>query len=162
MPGADAPARGIDRVEWTFDPLEIKNAYFNLMRLGAVVRRLIPNCYGVTASPLHGGLLSGTGRKDSGERSSGGRAAEALARMRPQVEAYEKLCAGLGAEPALVALAWLLHQPAVTAPIIGPRTVAQLESALRALPITLDAGTLARLDEICPGPGGAAPEAYAC
>jgi predicted GNAT superfamily acetyltransferase len=53
---ADALERGIDRVEWTFDPLEIKNAYFNLMRLGAVVRRFIPNCYGVTASPLHGGL----------------------------------------------------------------------------------------------------------
>ncbi|HCU97286.1 MAG TPA: aldo/keto reductase, partial [Actinobacteria bacterium] len=127
---------------------------------------VLPACQGygvgvIAWSPLHGGLLSGTGRKDSGERSSGGRAAEALARMRPQVEAYEKLCAGLGAEPALVALAWLLHQPAVTAPIIGPRTVAQLESALRALPITLDAGTLARLDEIFPGPGGAAPEAYA-
>lgn len=52
----DALARGIDTVEWTFDPLEIKNAYFNIMRLGAVVRRFIPNCYGVTASPLHGGL----------------------------------------------------------------------------------------------------------
>jgi predicted GNAT superfamily acetyltransferase len=52
----DALARGIDLVEWTFDPLEIKNAYFNIMRLGAVVRRFIPNCYGVTASPLHGGL----------------------------------------------------------------------------------------------------------
>jgi predicted GNAT superfamily acetyltransferase len=53
---ADALERGIEVVEWTFDPLEIKNAYFNLMRLGAVVRRIIPNCYGVTASPLHGGL----------------------------------------------------------------------------------------------------------
>ena len=53
---ADALERGIDLVEWTFDPLEIKNAYFNVMRLGAVVRRLIPNCYGVTGSPLHGGL----------------------------------------------------------------------------------------------------------
>jgi predicted GNAT superfamily acetyltransferase len=52
----DALARGIDRVEWTFDPLEIKNAYFNLMRLGATVRRFVPNCYGVTGSPLHGGL----------------------------------------------------------------------------------------------------------
>jgi predicted GNAT superfamily acetyltransferase len=52
----DALARGIDRVEWTFDPLEIKNAYFNLMRLGAVVRRFLPNCYGITGSPLHAGL----------------------------------------------------------------------------------------------------------
>ena len=52
----DALSRGIRLVEWTFDPLEIKNAYFNLMRLGAIVRRLIPNCYGITTSPLHGGL----------------------------------------------------------------------------------------------------------
>ena len=81
--------------------------------------------------------------------------------MRPQVEAYEELCAKIGWEPALVALAWLLHQPAVTAPIIGPRTVAQLDSALRALEVMLDHEALARLDEIFPGPGGAAPEAYA-
>ncbi len=53
---ADALARGIECIEWTFDPLEVKNAYFNLMRLGAVVRRLIPNCYDITASPLHSGL----------------------------------------------------------------------------------------------------------
>ncbi|HEX5431687.1 MAG TPA: GNAT family N-acetyltransferase [Bryobacteraceae bacterium] len=52
----DALARGIDLIEWTFDPLEIKNAYFNLVRLGAVVRRFVPNQYGSTTSPLHGGL----------------------------------------------------------------------------------------------------------
>ena len=52
----DALRRGIQLVEWTFDPLELKNAYFNLVRLGAVARRLIPNCYGVTSSPLHAGL----------------------------------------------------------------------------------------------------------
>jgi predicted GNAT superfamily acetyltransferase len=52
----DALRRGIKLIEWTFDPLEPKNAHFNLMRLGAVARRFIPNCYGVTASPLHGGL----------------------------------------------------------------------------------------------------------
>jgi aryl-alcohol dehydrogenase-like predicted oxidoreductase len=60
-----------------------------------------------------------------------------------------------------VALAWLLHQPAVTAPIVGPRTQEQLDGALRALEITLDADALARIDEIFPGPGGTAPEAYA-
>jgi aryl-alcohol dehydrogenase-like predicted oxidoreductase len=49
----------------------------------------------------------------------------------------------------------------VTAPIIGPRTVEQLENAVRATKIVLDAGTLKRLDEIFPGPGGSAPEAYA-
>jgi len=52
----DALARGIELVEWTFDPLELKNAYFNLVRLGAIVRRFLPNCYGITTSPLHGGM----------------------------------------------------------------------------------------------------------
>jgi predicted GNAT superfamily acetyltransferase len=52
----DAQRRGIELVEWTFDPLEIRNAYFNIVRLGAIVRRYIPNAYGVTSSPLHGSL----------------------------------------------------------------------------------------------------------
>lgn len=52
----DAIERGIQLVEWTFDPLELKNARFNLVRLGAIARRFIPNCYGITESPLHAGL----------------------------------------------------------------------------------------------------------
>jgi predicted GNAT superfamily acetyltransferase len=52
----DALQRGINLVEWTFDPLEVKNAYLNFMRLGAIARRYLPNCYGVTTSPLHGGM----------------------------------------------------------------------------------------------------------
>lgn len=52
----EAVRRGIDLIEWTFDPLDLKNAYFNLVRLGAVARRYLPNCYGVTDSPLHAGL----------------------------------------------------------------------------------------------------------
>ena len=52
----DALARGIELVEWTFDPLEIKNAFFNIERLGAIVRRYLENEYGATSSPLHGGL----------------------------------------------------------------------------------------------------------
>jgi predicted GNAT superfamily acetyltransferase len=52
----DAIARGLDLIEWTFDPLQLKNAHFNLARLGAIVRRYIPNCYGRTSSPLHAGL----------------------------------------------------------------------------------------------------------
>ncbi len=52
----DALARGIDLIEWTFDPLQIKNAYFNLVRLGAIARRFIPNMYGAFSSPLQGGL----------------------------------------------------------------------------------------------------------
>jgi aryl-alcohol dehydrogenase-like predicted oxidoreductase len=60
-----------------------------------------------------------------------------------------------------VALAWLLHNPAVTAPIIGPRTMQQFEESLRAIDIKLDAALLGKLDAIWPGPGGEAPEAYA-
>jgi aryl-alcohol dehydrogenase-like predicted oxidoreductase len=67
----------------------------------------------------------------------------------------------LGKPPAAVALAWLLHNPIVTAPIIGPRTIEQLESTLHATEIRLDKATLEKLDEIFPGPGGEAPEAYA-
>jgi predicted GNAT superfamily acetyltransferase len=52
----DALTRGIGLVEWTFDPLVTKNAYFNFMRLGAVSRRYLPNIYGITTSPLHGSL----------------------------------------------------------------------------------------------------------
>jgi len=52
----DALARGISLIEWTFDPLELKNAFFNIERLGAIVRRYVPNQYGITASPLHAGL----------------------------------------------------------------------------------------------------------
>src|SRR5262245_66388141 len=52
----DALGRGIELVEWTFDPLEIKNAYFNLVRLGAIARRFLPNCYGITPSPWTGCL----------------------------------------------------------------------------------------------------------
>ena len=78
------------------------------------------------------------------------------------VERWERLCADLGEEPAAVALAWLLHQEGVTAPIIGPRTMAQLEGAsLRAVELRLDDDTLAAIDAIFPGPGGRAPEAYA-
>jgi NDP-hexose C3-ketoreductase / dTDP-4-oxo-2-deoxy-alpha-D-pentos-2-ene 2,3-reductase len=65
------------------------------------------------------------------------------------------------ARPAHDTLAWLLHQAAVSATIVGPRTVEQLTGSLHALDITLDDSTLARLDEIWPGPGGQAPEAYA-
>lgn len=52
----EALERGIDLIEWTFDPFQVKNAHFNIARLGAIVRRYIPNCYGRTSSPLHGGL----------------------------------------------------------------------------------------------------------
>ena len=86
---------------------------------------------------------------------------EAFEEHEDQVEAYEALCQELGEEPADVALAWLLHNPVVTAPIIGPRTMEQLESAVRATEIRLDGEVMEKLDEIFPGPGGEAPKAYA-
>jgi NDP-hexose 2,3-enoyl reductase len=117
-------------------------------------------------SPLHGGLLSGALRKlqeGAAGRTSGGRAAESLEEHRPVIEAYEKLCAELGHDPANVALGWLLSRPGVTAPIIGPRTIEQLDASLGALEVTLDDPTLARLDELFPpiGSGGPGPEAWA-
>ncbi|GAA2355440.1 hypothetical protein Cme02nite_69510 [Catellatospora methionotrophica] len=117
-------------------------------------------------SPLHGGLLSGALRKikdGTAARSGDGRATDALAEHRGTIEAYEKLCESLDADPADVALAWLLSRPGVTAPIIGPRTADQLDKTLGALTLTLDEDTLTRLDELFPpvGKGGPGPEAWA-
>ena len=132
----------------------------------AIELEVVPACrhYGlglIPWSPLAGGLLGGALEKvESGRRSN----PDLIARVeskRPQLEAYENLCREIGSPPGEVALAWLLHNPVVTAPIIGPRTLEQLESAVRATKIQLDDGVLARLDEIFPGPGGEAPNAYA-
>ncbi|HEX6871533.1 MAG TPA: aldo/keto reductase [Micromonosporaceae bacterium] len=117
-------------------------------------------------SPLHGGLLSGALRKlaeGKAERTSEGRAAEGLEQHRAELEQFEQLCESLGEEPANVALAWLLARPEVTAPIVGPRTMQQLDGPLRSLEITLSGETLATLDQLFPpvGNGGPAPEAWA-
>ncbi len=112
-------------------------------------------------SPLAGGLLAGALHKvEEGRRSQQYMLGEVEGR-RDQLKEWEDLCEQLGERPSDVALAWLLAQPVVTAPIIGPRTVEQLEGSLRALEVKLDAEVLGRLDRIFPGPGGAAPEAYA-
>lgn len=104
-------------------------------------------------------------REGGGSRGTSDQSAEALARHRDTIAAYEDLAADLGVDPADLAIAWLLHQDGVTGPIIGPRTVEQLEGSLRALDITLEPDILTRLDELFPppGPNGAkpAPEAYA-
>jgi aryl-alcohol dehydrogenase-like predicted oxidoreductase len=115
----------------------------------------------VAYSPLGGGLLGGVLSKErEGRRASPGMQ-ETVDRRRSQLETWEGLCSELGEQPADVALAWLLHNPVLTAPIVGPRTIAQLEGALHALSITLDDELLQKLDAIWPGPGGEAPEAYA-
>jgi aryl-alcohol dehydrogenase-like predicted oxidoreductase len=127
---------------------------------------VIPACeeYGlglIPWSPLASGLLAGVLQKIAEGRRAGERVQEAVEKHRAQLEAWEAFCGDMDEHPADVALAWLLAQPAVTAPIIGPRTMEQLNGSLRALEIDLDEETLARLDEIWPGPGGRAPEAYA-
>ena len=127
---------------------------------------VIPACeaYGVGVlpwSPLSGGLLAGVLSADDVGRRSSTQMHERAAAIRPQLEAWEELCSELGESSATIGLAWLLHQPAVTAPIIGPRTMEQLDDALRAPTITLPDEVLRRLDEIFPGPGGEAPMAYA-
>ncbi len=131
-----------------------------------VEMEVLPACqaYGLGVipwSPLAGGLLGGILSDSSGERRRSERIQEALERNRAKIEAYEAFCRELGEHPANVAIAWLLHQPAVTAPIIGPRTVEQLEQIMRSVEIKLDEAALKRLDEIFPGPGGPAPEAFA-
>ncbi len=125
---------------------------------------VIPACldYGlglIPWSPLGGGLLAGKPTGEGGRRSEGW-VAEALAKNADQLEKWEALCKGLGESPADVAIAWMFHQKAVTAPIIGPRTMEQLDGAIHTLDIKLDKETLDKIDEIFPGKK-TAPEDYA-
>lgn len=127
---------------------------------------VIPACrhYGlglIPWSPLGGGILGGALEKSKGVRRNDKKQAEQIEKKRDQLEKYEGLCKKIGHPPGEVALAWLLHNPVVTAPIVGPRTLEQLESAVRAASIQLDDEVLKKLDEIFPGPGGEAPGAYA-
>ena len=125
---------------------------------------VIPACmeYGLGLmpwSPLAGGLLAGALEKyDTGRRS---KLQNKIQANRDRLKKYELFCRELGEKPADVALAWLLKNPVVTAPVIGPRTMKQLTDSLRAFKIYLDDEALAKLNEIWPGPGGQAPESYA-
>ena len=142
-----------------------EQSIYNLLKR-EVELEVLPACedYGIGVipwSPLHGGLLGGIIRKTvEGKRRLEGRAKDSLEENRAAIQQWEDFCDQLGHPPGDVALAWLLHQPAVAAPIIGPRTMGQLEASLRALKVSLDEAALARLDEIFPGPGPA-PESYA-
>ena len=127
---------------------------------------VIPACesYGlglVCWSPLAGGLLGGILQRGKEGRRSEKWVKDRVGKDRLKFVKWEALCRKLHEKPADVAIAWLLHQKAVTAPIIGPRTVEQLESSMRTLKIKLTPGTLKEIDGIFPGPGGRAPEAYA-
>ncbi len=112
-------------------------------------------------SPMAGGLLCGILEKTKEGRRTREPLLKSAEKLKPQIEEYEVFCKELGHEPADVALAWVLGNPVVTSPIVGPRTIEQLESNVKALDIKLDEKTFARLDEIWPGPGNQAPEAYA-
>jgi NDP-hexose 2,3-enoyl reductase len=132
-----------------------------------VIPAAVENGIGIVPwSPLHGGLLSGALRKmadGTAGRSSSGRSSDSLEQHRTAIEGYEKLCADLGEDPSNVALAWLLSRPGVTSPIIGPRTMEQLDGPVKALDLTLGSETLAALDRLFPpiGNGGPGPEAWA-
>ncbi|MCE1190019.1 MAG: aldo/keto reductase [Ignavibacteria bacterium] len=112
-------------------------------------------------SPMAGGLLCGVLEKAETGRRTREPLQQSVEKLRPQIEQYEALCKTLGYKPADVALAWVLQNPVVTSPIVGPRTVQQLEDNVKALELQLDSETVKALDTIWPGPGNQAPEAYA-
>lgn len=117
---------------------------------------VLPSAHGhgmgvVAWSPLNGGLLSRNARNREVEDQG----------IKQKLQQFHRLCEELGEKEDTVALAWILKNPMITAPIIGPRTREQVYDAVRAVEISLDASVMEKLDEIFPGPGGPAPEAYA-
>ncbi len=112
-------------------------------------------------SPMGGGILCGVLEKQKEGRRTREALQNSVEKLKPQISAYENLCKEIGRQPADVALAWVLNNPVVTAPIIGPRTLQQLEENCAVLNLDLGEETLTKLDEIWPGPGNQAPEAYA-
>ena len=137
---------------------------YNLIERRAEME-VLPACraYGlglIPWSPLAGGLLSGkktsttSGRRDSEDMQT------AMSERQEQLDDFQSLCDELNETPSAIALAWLLHQPGVSATIIGPGSVAQLSSVLHVPEIQLNDATLARIDGIFPAVGES-PEAYA-
>ncbi|MDX1412491.1 MAG: aldo/keto reductase, partial [Nitrospirales bacterium] len=127
---------------------------------------VIPACeaYGIGLipySPLAGGLLAGALKQPKVGRRADKELRREVEQSRTKLQAYETLCRNLGEKSAEVALSWLLHQKGVTSVIIGPRTFDQLSGAIHAREISLSKTNFKALDEIFPGPGGPAPEAYA-
>jgi aryl-alcohol dehydrogenase-like predicted oxidoreductase len=127
---------------------------------------VLPACreYGLGVipwSPLAGGLLAGSrGKEESGRRGEEGVSKE-MEKYADQIRQYEEFCREMGDIPANVALAWLLANPVVTAPIVGPRKMEQLTESLRAVEIKLSQEQMDRLNELWPGPKGESPEAFA-
>jgi aryl-alcohol dehydrogenase-like predicted oxidoreductase len=148
-----------------FMGLVSEQSLYNLAKR-QVELEVIPACraYGIGLipwSPLSGGMLAGGASKADGGRRARQRDRGDLKNFADKPERHEDWCRQRQIDPATVALAWLLANPVVTAPIVGPRTLAQLDGALEALKLKLSADDMAELDAIFPGPGGEAPEAYA-
>lgn len=148
-----------------FVGLVCEQSLYNLLDR-TVELEVIPACkeYGlglIPWSPLKGGVLGGVMKKTAEGRRASDIAKKAIEKHGPALERYEALSDKLEIPPGEMALAWLLKNPIVTAPIVGPRTMEQLEAAHRALTRKLDEPTMKELDALFPGPGGPAPEAYA-
>ena len=136
------------------------------LRSRAIELEVLPCCRElglavIPYSPMGSGVLCGIQDNPTTGRRGREVLRDVIKTHRTQLEAYEALCTSIGQPPANVALAWVLNNPDITAPIIGVRTIKQFENILSALALKLDDETLAKLDEIWPGPGGEAPEAYA-
>lgn len=114
----------------------------------------------ISYSPLHAGLLAGALEAADQGRVNDATALRRIEAHRDQLAAYEAVCRDLGAQPAAVAVAWLLRNPVVSSTIVGAATVEELRSDLDALSVRMDADVLDRLDRIWPGPGEA-PQSYA-
>jgi len=142
-----------------------EQSFYNLV-VRDIERELIPAAkhlgIGILPwSPLHAGMLGGVLKNGiEGKRRHEARSAETLEKLRPQVERWEALCDSWNLPPGDVALAWLLSQPAVTAPIIGPRTLEQLSASLRALDVKLTNEQIIEIEKIFPG-NKPHPEHYA-
>lgn len=159
-----ATAQGVAKSRH-FMGLVSEQSVYNLTQR-TVELEVIPSCryHGLGLlpwSPIGGGILGGALQKATEGRRASDKAMKAIEKFRPQLEQYESLCREIAVSPAVVALAWLLQNPIVTAPIIGPRAVSQLTDGLSAQEVTLSPAVLQRLDEIWPGPGAEAPMAYA-
>lgn len=112
-------------------------------------------------SPLDGGFVGGVLQKITEGRRANEGMQKRIERERPRLEQWENFCREIGEKPADVALAWMLHHPAITAPIIGPRTMEQLTTSVRALEVKLDETKLKAIDKIWPGPKGSSDEGHA-
>jgi aryl-alcohol dehydrogenase-like predicted oxidoreductase len=148
-----------------FFGLVSEQSHYNLLTR-TIELEVIPACraYGIGLipwSPLAGGRLGGILEKGKLGRRSKESLQQEVENNREKYEAYEQFCREIGEAPADVALAWVLQNPAVTSPIIGPRTLEQLQGNLHSLDVKLSNEMLKQLDSIFPGPGGEAPKPYA-